>query len=150
MIQIYYIFIYLIINIRFITGFLSNNKFIYQTKIKLFNDYNYIEQLRYSQTELINWNENINRNNFYYVIGNKNLNFQLLINEMKKMNICCIFIPITLYTTKELDIIHQEFIKDKTNIKINNTKDFNNFLIFNQNTYVGELFEIYSILYENC
>lgn len=146
MIQIYYIIIYLIITIKFVKGFLSNKNSIYQTKLNLQN-YNYIEQIRYSQMELVNWNEDTDKNNFYYIIGNKNLNFQLLVNDMKKMNICCIFIPITSYTIKELEIIYKEFIND--NHDIDNTKEFNKFLIFNQNSYIGGLFEIYSKLYKD-
>jgi hypothetical protein len=75
---------------------------------------------------------------------------------MKKMDICCIFIPISTYQLKDIDFIFEKLMHNKYNDKcdyvkpkIDNIKKFNNFLIFDQNKYIGGLFEIYSIMYKN-
>jgi hypothetical protein len=119
-------------------------------KINL-NLYNYDinSYSKYYQMELINWNENINFDKFYYIVGNKNLEYELLVNEIKKMNFNCIFIPISTYNLKDIDYILSNLDSINKKPKITNIKKFNDFLIFDQNKYIGGLFEMYSILYED-
>lgn len=134
----------------------SNRLLIQSSRLNLFQYDTDRYPNQYRQMELINWHENIDLDKFYYVIGHKNLDFYLLINEMKMMDICCIFIPITIYQIEDIDFIfsnlmHKKYSDIDSFIKpeINDIKKFTNFLIFDQNKYIGGLFDIYSIMYKD-
>lgn len=154
--QIYYIIFGLVLFFtKYSKSFKFSNKFIKSSILNLFK-YDDCEYSKYYQMELINWHDNINFNKFYYIIGHKNLDFYLLVNEMKIMDICCIFISISIYQLEDIDfifsnLIHKKYNDTSTFIKpeINNIKEFTNFLIFDQDKYIGGLFEIYSIMYKN-
>ena len=155
MIYINYITAWLFLLVTYSNSFKFSNKFIHTTRLNSFQ-YDYSEHSKYYQMELINWDENIDYDKFYYVVGHKNLDFHLLVNEMKIKDICCIFIPISTYQLEDIDSIFENLMKGKYSnaddfIKpeINDIKKFNNFLIFDQNKYIGGLFEMYSILYQD-
>ena len=142
--QIYYIFFVLfLVNHTF--SFKFYNRMNKKINLNLFK-YNLDG---YYQMELINWNENINFDKFYYIVGNKNLDYDLLLNEIKKMNFNCIFIPISTYNLKDINYIFTNLNSINLKPEITDIKKFNDFLIFDQNKYIGGLFEIYSILYED-
>jgi len=152
--QFIYIIYLLLVFIQISTSFMRINKFIHNFKLKLFQyDDDNISSI-YKEMELINWNENIAEDKFYYIVGHKNLKFMLLINEMKQLNICCIFIPITTYKITDIDYIFSNIMRNQYNIdfikpNITDINKFDDFLIFDQNKYIGGLYEIYSILYKD-
>lgn len=126
------------------------NKIINKSKLKM-NSNHY-------EIELINFYKNDELQNFYFIVGNNNMDLNLLKNEMKIMNFSGIFIPISIYQIKDIDYIFTNLennlkkYDNKTNLlkpKIDNIKNFNNFLIFDQNNYIGGLFEFYTLLYKN-
>ena len=115
-------------------------------------EYDHGEYSTYNQLELINWNDSIDPDNLYCIIGHKNIHYYLLVNEIQMSNICCIFIPISTYQLEDIDYIFSDIINLDNNItkpEINDIKKFNDFLIFDQNKYIGGLFEMYSLLYKD-
>lgn len=143
--QICYIFF-----ILFLAKSASSFKFYNKINKKInLNLYNYDINSKYYQMELINWDENVNFDKFYYIVGNKNLDYDLLVNEIKKMNFNCIFIPISTYNLKDIDYIFSNLNSVNLKPEITDIKKFNDFLIFDRDKYIGGLFEMYSILYED-
>jgi hypothetical protein len=138
-----------------------SNNFINKSRLNMNSfEYNYQDHSNFFEMELFNWKftdegfyDIIDFNKFYYIIGNKNANFYELIDEMKNRDICCIFIPISAYKLNDIDSIFLNLLNKKFNdlieLNFNNIEKSNNFLIFDQNKYIGGLFEIYSILYKN-
>ena len=145
--HIYNIFFILFL-VNYCIGFKFNNRINKNFNLNLFQ-YDLNEYSRYHQMELINWDENIDFNKFYYIVGHKNLDYDILVNEIKKMNFCCIFIPISTYKLKDIDYIFSNLNYIDLKPEINDIKKFNDFLIFDQNKYIGGLFEMYSILYKD-
>jgi len=108
-------------------------------------NFEYGHYSKYYPLELINGN--LDEENMYFIIGHKNLHYEILINEIKDKNIACIFIPILIYTLEDIDYIFSDVCNNTTdfvNPEIDDIKTFNNFLIFDQNKYIGGLFEMYS------
>ena len=144
-----YSIIIILLYITITHSFKFNNIMINKDKLRSYC-YN---NSKYSQMELINWNENIDYDRFYYIVGHKNLDYYLLVNEIQNMNYHCIFIPISTYKLNDIDFIFRSLSQSTSNdfIKpdIKDINEFNNFLIFDQNKYIGGLFEMYSILYKD-
>lgn len=155
--------------------FIINYTFSYFSNIKLINNTKYLKNNNmklYMDKEIDNLNfvgnktnneneikfigllEDLDPDNYYFIIGNNGIKLDSLINDMENINISGMFIPISCYTDIELENIINSYVnknfmyKKKLNKLIKN-KEYNNFLFFNQYEYIGELFEFYSIIYKN-
>jgi hypothetical protein len=97
------------------------------------------------EINLFGFNDFTKKKKFYFIIGEPNNNLILLLEDLENTNHYGIYVPTQLYKTKDLDVISETIIK-KSNI----SKPYNNTVwIFDRVKYIGGLFDIYSIIYNN-
>lgn len=153
-----FIVIFILLNFSF--GYLSNTRIYNKKNLKFYmNNKNSIcdfinNDMNNNDIQYIGLFDNFDPNNFYIIIGNKNLQLKKLINDMEDNNLTGIFLLIEYYNNYELENIINQYINCNHIIKFNlkkklKNKNYNDFLIFNQYEYIGGLFEFYSIIYKN-
>jgi len=105
----------------------------------------YFEINNESKLQVIGTFNKIDLNKFYFIIGNNNINYYNLKNDMIRLGYNGIFSPYEYYKKNNLnDLIDLTKLSiDDIDKIINNN---NNFLIFNNDKYIGGLFDIYEII----